>query len=72
MVVMDGIVMGPVHCAAINCTADVLNARGEAFCPMHVSAFANKCRIVGCGNTKVQGTEACAQHRQDWLRHQQS
>jgi hypothetical protein len=72
MVVMDGIVMGPVHCAAINCTADVLSARGEAFCPTHVTQFANKCRVVGCGNAKVRGTQACVQHRQDWLRHQQS
>jgi hypothetical protein len=72
MVVMDGIVMGPIHCAAINCTADVLNARGEAFCATHVTQFANKCRVVGCSNIKVQGTQACAQHRQDWVRHQQS
>ena len=37
MVVMDGVVMGPVHCAANNCTADLLNARGEAFCAAHVT-----------------------------------
>ena len=36
MVVMDGIVMGPAHCAANNCTADLLNAHGEAFVP-HMS-----------------------------------
>jgi hypothetical protein len=72
MVVMDGIVMGLIHCAAINCTADVLNARGEAFCATHVTQFANKCRVVGCGNIKVRGTQACAQHWPNWVQHQQS
>ena len=72
MVVMDGIVMGPIHCAFGACTADVANARGEAFCPQHVTEFANKCRVVGCRGTKVGGTEACALHRADWVQHQQS
>ncbi|KAF8809167.1 hypothetical protein BYT27DRAFT_7285400, partial [Phlegmacium glaucopus] len=71
MIVMDGIVMGPVHCAADNCTADLLNARGEAFCATHVTEFANRCRVVGCRNVKVQGTQACPQHQQDWSHHRQ-
>ena len=66
MVVMDSIIMGQIHCAANNCTADVSNACGEAFCPTHVTEFGNKCRVVGCGNVKVQGTQACPQHRQEW------
>ncbi|KAF8799935.1 hypothetical protein BYT27DRAFT_7315101, partial [Phlegmacium glaucopus] len=41
MIVIDGIVMGPTHCAADNCTADLLNARGEAFCATHVTEFGN-------------------------------
>lgn len=72
MVVIDGIVMGPIHCAAINCTADVANARGEAFCPTHVTLFGKKCCVVGCGNRKVGDTEACALHQQDWFQHKQS
>jgi hypothetical protein len=72
MVVIDGIVMGPIHCAAINCTTDVANARGEAFCPTHVTLFGKKCRVVGCGNRKVGDTEACALHQQDWFQHKQS
>ena len=72
MVVMDGIVMGPVHCAFGSCTADVINARGEAFCAAHVTLFGNQCRVVGCRNIKVGGTEACFQHRSDWAQHQQS
>jgi hypothetical protein len=72
MVVMDGIVMGPVHCAAINCTADVINARGESFCATHVTLYANKCRIVGCGNIQVEDTQACHLHQSEWIRHKQS
>jgi hypothetical protein len=72
MVVIDGIVMEPIHCAAINCTADIANARGEAFCPTHVTLFGKKCRVVGCGNRKVGDTEACALHQQDWFQHKQS
>ena len=72
MIVMDGIVMGPVHCAANNCTADLLNARGEAFCATHVTQFGNQCHVVGCRNTKVQGTQACSQHQQEWSQHRQA
>jgi len=72
MVVMDGIVMGPVHCAALNCTADVINARGEAFCATYVTLYAKKCCIVGCGHIKVEDTQACHLHQSEWIRHKQS
>jgi hypothetical protein len=72
MIVIDGIVMGPAHCAADNCTADLLSARGEAFCPTHVTQFGNQCRVVGCRNLKVQGTQACLQHQPEWSQHLQS
>ena len=35
MVVMDGIVMGPQHCAFGDCTADLANTRGGVFCSIH-------------------------------------
>ncbi len=72
MVVMYGIVMGPVHCAADNCTADLLNTYGEAFCATHVTQFGNQCCVVSCGNRKVQGTQACPQHQQDWSWYRQA
>jgi hypothetical protein len=72
MVVVDGIVMGPLHCVHIDCTADVSNARGESFCAIHVTQYANKCRVVGCGIIKVGDTQACSQHQSDWFQHQQS
>ncbi|KAF8803179.1 hypothetical protein BYT27DRAFT_7110693, partial [Phlegmacium glaucopus] len=68
MIVIDGIVMGPVHCAADNCTADFLNAHGEALCATHITEFSNWC-CVGCRNIKVQGTQACPQHQKDWSHH---
>jgi len=55
-----------------NCTAELLNARGEAFCATHVTQFGNKCCVVDCGNIKVQNTQACPQHQQDWSQHQQA
>ena len=35
MVVLDGIVIGPQHCAFDNCTADLANTRGGVFCLVH-------------------------------------
>ena len=35
MVVVDGIVMGPTHCAFPNCDDSLDNARGESFCTDH-------------------------------------
>jgi uncharacterized Zn finger protein (UPF0148 family) len=72
MIVIDGIVMGPAHCAADNCTAELLTACGELFCPTHVTQFGNQCRVVGCRNIKVQYTQACTQHQPEWLQHRQS
>ena len=72
MVVVDGLVMGPSHCAADNCTADLINARGEALCALHCSQFANRCRVVGCRIPKLQGTQACQQHQQDWTQFKQT
>ena len=41
MVVMDGIVMGPTHCAFDGCTGALANARGhgESFCVIHRTEF---------------------------------
>ena len=39
MHVLDGIVMGPTHCAYKNCEADLLNAHGGASCPVHVREY---------------------------------
>jgi hypothetical protein len=74
MVVMDGIVMGPTHCAFDNCTKPLTNARGkgESFCQTHEREFRNRCRVRDCQNDKVEGTQACQEHRNDWHRYRQS
>jgi len=43
MHVVDGIVMGPTHCAFKNCESDLLNARGGSFCAIHEREYGSKC-----------------------------
>ena len=66
MVVIDGIVMGPMHCAFDNCTAPLANARGESLCGHHQLQFGNRCRMRGCGNARDGTTFACLQHASIW------
>ena len=42
MNVVDGIVMGPTHCAFNNCESELLNARGGSFCALHEGAYGSK------------------------------
>ena len=72
MIVIDGIVMGPTHCAFDNCTADLDNSRGGAFCSDHEIQFGNKCRVRNCQNNKVNTTQACEQHQGQWKKHTQN
>ncbi|PPQ92906.1 LOW QUALITY PROTEIN: hypothetical protein CVT25_009044 [Psilocybe cyanescens] len=46
MCVIDGIVMGPTHCAYQNCESDLLNACGGSFCPIHEREYENKCCLA--------------------------
>ena len=61
MVVMDGIVMGPTHCAFDGCTGALANARGhgESFCVIHRTEFRNRCHVRDCQNNRVNNTQAC-------------
>ena len=74
MVVMDGIIMGPTHCAFDNCTRPLTNAhrKAESFCQTHEREFRNCCRVRDCQNDKVEGTQACHEHRNDWHQYRQS
>ncbi|KAF8867971.1 hypothetical protein CPB84DRAFT_1945219 [Gymnopilus junonius] len=71
MVVVDGIVMGPTHCAYDNCTEELQNAHGGAFCIQHETAYGNVCRMQTCGNQRVAGTLACATHQGVWKKYKQ-
>lgn len=53
MHVVDGIVMGPTHCAFDNCESELLNARGGSFCAIHERVYGSKCRVVGCHNDNL-------------------
>ena len=69
MVVLDGIVMGPQHCAYDNCTSDLANARGGSFCAFHENQWGARCRMHNCNNEKVSGTQACQDHAGEWDKH---
>ena len=72
MVVLDGIVMGPTHCAFDNCIADLDNSRGGAFCTNHEIEFGAKCRVHNCQNDKINSTQACLEHQGQWKKHVQN
>ena len=72
MVVLDGIVMGPMHCAFDDCTADLANACGGVFCSHHKIVFGNRCRVRDCLNNKIWDTEACVIHQAMWEKHKQT
>ncbi|TFK60385.1 hypothetical protein BDN72DRAFT_905015 [Pluteus cervinus] len=66
MVVVDGIVMGPKHCAFDVCTKGLKNYRGGVFCEFHEQAHGNKCRVAGCNTVKEDDTQACINHQREW------
>ena len=59
-------------CAFENCTAELANVRGGAFCALHESEYGARCWVVGCSNQKTAGIQACELHRADWDRFQTS
>jgi hypothetical protein len=69
MHVVDGIVMGPTHCAFNNCESELLNARGGSFCAIHEGSYGSRCRVVGCNNDKLHPTQACQHHKSEWDKH---
>ena len=66
IVVLDGIVMGPTHCAFDNCTADLNNSRGGALCAEHEIQLGDKCHVCNCQNIRVNSTQTCEQHKGQW------
>jgi len=69
MVVMDGIVMGPKHCAFEECTKDLANYKNGVFCVDHENLRGDLCHIQGCSNHKSAGIQTCEQHREHWHQH---
>jgi hypothetical protein len=59
LVVMDGIVMGPTHCAYSDCTQDLTKLKGSVLCVHHELLYGNLCCIHDCNNLKVAPTQMC-------------
>ena len=45
------------------------NARGGAFCEQHEELYGNKCRVRNCTRLKVDNTQACVHHQQEWQKY---
>ena len=69
MIVMDGIVMGPKHCAIENCTGDLVNYQSGVYCQEHDNLYGKMCHMVDCTNDKLDNTLTCAQHQTQWNSH---
>ncbi|KAF8986929.1 hypothetical protein BDQ17DRAFT_1393592 [Cyathus striatus] len=57
MVVIDGIVMGPQHCAYDNCSNTLVNIEEK---------FGARCCVHDCPNQKINNTQACNEHQEMW------
>ena len=69
LVVMDGVVMGPTHCAYSDCTYDLAQLKGGVLCVHHELLYGNLCHLCDCNNLKVAPTQMHAQHQNRWLKH---
>jgi hypothetical protein len=69
MVVMDGVVMGPTHCAWDGCTDDLADGKQGVFCTAHTLARQNLCHVRNCNRPKVGNTRACQIHKEQWYSH---
>ena len=69
LVVLDGVVMGPKHCAYDSCTESLKNARGGVFCEQHERLRGNLCRLRDCNNPKAPPSQTCVQHQNRWYQH---
>ncbi|KAJ8695595.1 hypothetical protein PTI98_008185 [Pleurotus ostreatus] len=66
MIVIDGIVMGPRHCAIAGCEAGLLNAQTGVFCKEHEEEMEGCCWMKNCNKNKVGLTQACEDHQEQW------
>ena len=60
MVVLDGIVMGPTHCAYDNCQNNLSNHKGGSSCDYHEVELGPQCLVCNLHHNKAENTNACA------------
>ncbi|TFK16793.1 hypothetical protein FA15DRAFT_661909 [Coprinopsis marcescibilis] len=70
MVVVDGVVFGPTHCAFDECSEALANYRGASFCTPHKEQWGSQCHVIECGRAVVDGTKACVEHQVLWRKWQ--
>ncbi|KAH6902652.1 hypothetical protein BKA70DRAFT_1434983 [Coprinopsis sp. MPI-PUGE-AT-0042] len=66
MRMVDGIVMGPQHCAFPECKGALSSYRGKSYCDHHKWTRGHICRMEGCEELKVGATTACEAHQGEW------
>jgi len=69
MAVLDSLVIGLTYCAYEDCTIALANAQGGVFCAFHNMEYGAKCHVHGCTYQKIDGTEACNAHHDEWMRY---
>ncbi|TFK35400.1 hypothetical protein BDQ12DRAFT_561347, partial [Crucibulum laeve] len=69
MVVLDGIVMGPTHCAFENCTQSIANVQQGVFCTEHDILCFGLCCIKNCNSLKAENSQTCQAHQHNWHSH---
>ena len=69
MIVMDGIVIGPKHCAYEDCTANLANSQSGVYCLEHQAVYGKIYHMVNCSNPKVDNGLTCALHQRHWNSH---
>ena len=57
------------HCAYEGCTNDLTSMCGGVFCHQHDIHHGARCRVQDCNQPKQMGTQACAQHQEQWHQH---
>ena len=69
LVVIDGMVMDPTHCAFGDCTQDLAKLKGGILCVHHELLYGNLCHMGDYNSLKVAPTHICAQHQDHWYKH---
>jgi hypothetical protein len=63
LVVLDGVLMGPTHCAYQDCAQDLAKACRGVFCVQHKIQHGILCHMHDCNDPKVPPNQTCVQHQ---------